>query len=423
MDARRRIIKDGAIGITADRITFVGKRQQAELSLSASEIIDGSDFVITPGFIDGHVHITGDPLTRSYVPDEIDVGFEEKLNDWVIPRYYAHNPEDERLSAQLSALEMLHSGTTCFVEAGTVRHLDAAVDGLKESGIRGRVGSWVEGRAFDPSENQTRLIDTAIKQLEDEVAKYPTTDTNRISAWPLLVGHNTNPDEVWRAAKKLADDNHLGISAHMTSIAGVSYIGHSLWMLYLAYACIGIAGAITSPVMFTKVIAGWFDKTRGLFLGIAGGLGNGLGSALTPLLIMSLITAYGWRGGYQGLALTILIIGFPTLFLLLWDPPRLIDEQQKQDQQNVDGLTLKQAMNTSTFWMILIAVGLVAGCMTALFAHLIPMLVGRGLEVSQATTVLIAFSLVTAAWQIGVGRKHMASLVSRLAVPIGDDTA
>lgn len=216
MDATRRVIKDGAIAISADKIVFVGKRRDAEQSLQANETIDGSRFVIAPGFIDGHIHITGDPLTRGYVPDEIDVGFEEKLNDWVIPRYTAHTPEDERLSAQLSALEMLHSGTTCFLEAGTVRHLDAVIDGLNESGIRGRVGSWVEGRAFDPSANQTALIDTAIQQLEDEVIKYPANDNNKISAWPLLVGHTTNPDEVWLAAKTLADANGLGISAHMS---------------------------------------------------------------------------------------------------------------------------------------------------------------------------------------------------------------
>jgi 5-methylthioadenosine/S-adenosylhomocysteine deaminase len=219
MDATRRIIKDAAMAIRADKIIFVGKRVDAEQCIEADEVINGSKFVITPGFIDGHVHITGDPLTRGYVPDEIDVGFEEKLNRWVIPRYHAHTAEDERLSAQLAALEMLRSGTTCFLEAGTIRHLDAVVDGLNASGIRGRVGSWVEGRAFDPAENQTVLIDEAIQQLENEVTHYPANVDNNIAAWPLLVGHSTNPDEVWLAAKALADTHGLGISAHMSPYA------------------------------------------------------------------------------------------------------------------------------------------------------------------------------------------------------------
>ena len=219
MDPTRRIIKDGAIAIDADKVVFVGKRRDAEQSIQANETIDGSRFVITPGFIDGHIHITGDPLTRGYVPDEIAVGFAEKLNRWVIPRYRAHSAEDERLSAQLAALDMLHSGTTCFLEAGTIRHLDAVVDGLHESGIRGRVGSWVEGRTFDPSIHPRTSIDAAIQQLEDEVIKYPGHDDNKIAAWPLLIGHTTNPDEVWLAAKALADEKGLGISAHMSPYA------------------------------------------------------------------------------------------------------------------------------------------------------------------------------------------------------------
>jgi 5-methylthioadenosine/S-adenosylhomocysteine deaminase len=32
----------------------------------------------------------------------------------------------------------------------------------------------------------------------------------------LLVGHSTNSDEVWRAAKALADEHGLGVSAHMS---------------------------------------------------------------------------------------------------------------------------------------------------------------------------------------------------------------
>lgn len=220
MDSKRRIIKEGAIAIDGDRITFVGKSDEAQARIKSNELIDGSYFVICPGFIDGHVHITGDPLTRGYIADEVDVDFQEKLSLWVIPRYHAHTPEDEHLSAQLAALEMLHSGTTCFLEAGTVRHLDAVVDGLNTSGIRARVGSWVEGRAFKESENESELIDQAIKQLESEVKQYSSgVADRRVIAWPLLVGHSTNPDEVWRAAKSLADDNGLGISAHMSPYA------------------------------------------------------------------------------------------------------------------------------------------------------------------------------------------------------------
>ena len=215
MDGERRIVRDGALAVRGDRLVFAGRRSEAERRFNARETIDARRFVITPGFIDAHIHITGDPLTRGYVPDEIDVGFAEKLSRWVIPRFMAHTAEDERLSAQLAAVQMLKSGSTCFLEAGTVRHLDAVVDGLESTGIRGRVGAWVEGRCSDPME-KTAAIDAAIRILEDEVARYPAAEGARIAAWPLLVGHTTNPDEVWLAAKSLADANGLGVSAHMS---------------------------------------------------------------------------------------------------------------------------------------------------------------------------------------------------------------
>ena len=233
------------------------------------------------------------------------------------------------------------------------------------------------------------------------------------------------------------------------SIASVSLIGASLTHLYIAYALIGLTAAIPSSAMFTKVIASWFDRNRGLFLGIVGGLGNGTGAALSPVLAHLLISAFGWRGGFQGIALTVLVIGFPVLFLLLWDPPGSTGKNRAGAQSGTrghppsagtrghpptvesgepatvphtaaestgndvaataapatraGGLTLGEARRTGTFWIILIAIALGAGSMTAIFAHVVPMLEDRGLPRAQAATVLATFSMVTAAWQIGVG--------------------
>ncbi|WP_417624740.1 amidohydrolase family protein [Paremcibacter congregatus] len=216
MDAERRVYMDGALAITGSQITAVGPRQEIEQKYRSDHVIDGRRFVISPGFVNSHIHVTGDPLTRNYVPDDIHCPPAEKLTKWVLPRYEAHGPEDEKVSAQLAALEMLRSGATSFIEAGTVRYLDEVVEGVDSLGIRGRVGAWVGGRAYDASEDQAKLNREAIRQLEDEVARYPAGEDTRISAWPLLIGHSTNSDEVWLAAKQIADDKGLGISAHMS---------------------------------------------------------------------------------------------------------------------------------------------------------------------------------------------------------------
>jgi cytosine/adenosine deaminase-related metal-dependent hydrolase len=116
---------------------------------------------------------------------------------------------------------MIRYGTTTFVEAGTVLQLDAVMDGLAQTGIRGRVGEWVEGRAYDPAADQAKVSRAAIDILESEIARYPDDGGEaRLAAWPILVGHSTNSDDVWRAAKDLADEHGLRVSAHMSPRAG-----------------------------------------------------------------------------------------------------------------------------------------------------------------------------------------------------------
>ena len=216
MNDDRQVIMDGTVAIEGDSIVAVGKRSVLEKTHRAETIVDGRDFVVTPGFVDAHIHITGDPLTRGVRRGAPGMDFSEVLTEWVIPLFHAHEPHDERVSAQVAGLRMLHGGVTSFVEAGTVQHLDDVVEGLQETGIRSRVGAWVEGRSFDPAQSGAAAIDKAIATLENEVNRYGKTADSRIVAWPLLIGHAVNPDEVWLAAKRLADDNNVGISAHMS---------------------------------------------------------------------------------------------------------------------------------------------------------------------------------------------------------------
>jgi cytosine/adenosine deaminase-related metal-dependent hydrolase len=214
MDAARRIVIDGAIAVTGNIIVAVGKSVDLKRDYQAAQTIDGRRFVITPGLIDTHVHITGEPLTKGLVLD--DSGFEENVFQWLVPIHMAHNEADERLAGQFAALEMLRSGTTCFLEAGTIRFLDPVVDGLTEIGIRARVGQWAWDFSPEDQSYPTAATDAAIAVLADEIARYPAGEEQRIAAWPILIGHMTCSGTLWQAAKQLADGNGLGVAAHMS---------------------------------------------------------------------------------------------------------------------------------------------------------------------------------------------------------------
>ena len=57
LDPQRRIIADGSILIERGRISRVGKA--AELAgATADRVIDARHFVVTPGFVNGHMHIS-----------------------------------------------------------------------------------------------------------------------------------------------------------------------------------------------------------------------------------------------------------------------------------------------------------------------------------------------------------------------------
>ncbi len=95
---------------------------------------------------------------------------------------------------------MIATATT-FLEAGTVTTSTRGDGQVGETGIRGRVGEWVEGRARG-SEDPETAVSAAIAVLEIEIERYPDDGETRLAAWPVLVGHSaTNSDAVWRAAE------------------------------------------------------------------------------------------------------------------------------------------------------------------------------------------------------------------------------
>jgi len=213
MNATRDLIQDGAVLIDDDRIVATGKAADLRAAHPDAERVGGDRFVVTPGLVNTHIHITGEPLTRGYVPD--DTPFEENVFEWLCPLYAVYTAAEERLSAQLAAVEMLKSGTTAFLEAGTIRFLDEVVDGLGEVGIRGRVGRWVWDLPPEPGVYR-QDTDVAIGHLARQLRELRSAAGGRIGAWSILVGHTTCSDPLWRAARALATEHGVGLSFHMS---------------------------------------------------------------------------------------------------------------------------------------------------------------------------------------------------------------
>ncbi len=213
MNKTRDIVREGAVAVRDGLIVEVGKASELRERYEADQTLGGEKFVVTPGLVNSHIHITGEPLTRGYVPD--DTPFEENVFQWLCPLYSVHTAEEERLSAQLAAVEMLKSGTTTFLEAGTIRFLDEVFDGLAEVGIRGRLGRWVWDLPPEPDVYKQNT-DEAIGFLQYQLETLKSVADGRLGAWAILVGHTTCSDPLWRATRDLASEHGTGMSFHMS---------------------------------------------------------------------------------------------------------------------------------------------------------------------------------------------------------------
>jgi 5-methylthioadenosine/S-adenosylhomocysteine deaminase len=217
MNARREVVRDATVAMAGGRLVDVGKTAVLAERFEAPEVIDGSRFVVTPGMVNTHIHITGEPLTKGYVPEGLP--FEDLIHTWLDPLLAAYTEEEERLSAQLCATEMLKSGATTFLEAGTVKYVDAVVDALVGIGIRGRVGKFIWDKPQEPLALR-RTTAQAIDQLEQTLRDHRSVADGRIQAWVLLLGHATASDELWSSAAKMARDWDTGMNFHMSHAEG-----------------------------------------------------------------------------------------------------------------------------------------------------------------------------------------------------------
>src|SRR5438876_10753054 len=115
VDAERRIIQGGSILLDGSRITRVGKA--AELAdASADRVIDARHRVVTPGFFNGHMHISYAHAVRGIFPDDLGSPLVHVFN-----LQAAMTEEEEYYTSLLAIVELVKNGTVCFVDPGSTK--------------------------------------------------------------------------------------------------------------------------------------------------------------------------------------------------------------------------------------------------------------------------------------------------------------
>lgn len=209
MNARREVLAGGAVAIVGNRILAVGRTSELRARHPGAAVLDATGTVVTPGLVNGHQHLTGDPLARSCIPDLLPPG--ASIFEWSVPLHAAHTEHDDDVSASLSALESLRYGVTTVVEAGTVAHPHRVAAAMARVGVRGTIGTW----GWDIEQGPYAApCDEVLDRQREVVEAHPRGGL--VEGWVTLVGHDLASDELLAGASDLARELRTGMTMHIS---------------------------------------------------------------------------------------------------------------------------------------------------------------------------------------------------------------
>ena len=209
MNARREVLSGGTVAIGGDRIVAVGSTTELTAAYPDASVLDARDCIVTPGLVNAHEHLTGDPLARSCIPDLLPPG--ASIFEWSVPLHGAHTGDDDELSALLASAEALHYGVTTLIEAGTVAHPDRVASAMMQAGVRGTIGTWgwdIEGGPFAAPADE--VLDRQRKVCD----AWPRG--GRVEGWITLVGHDLASDALLGGAADLARELDTNMTMHLS---------------------------------------------------------------------------------------------------------------------------------------------------------------------------------------------------------------
>jgi MFS family permease len=233
-----------------------------------------------------------------------------------------------------------------------------------------------------------------------------------------------------------------------TAMAGIGYIMLSRVENYtqflLIYVIVISIGATTSFMQTAFVVLNnWFIKQRGLVMSINSASFR-LGSAILVPTFSYIVYAWGWEKAVLLLGIFLLVFITPLGIFYRKSPESMGlqpdgETQELNDEtlpnREITGYTWKEAIKTSAFWFLTIATALRLSIHGAIFVHMIPILVWKGISPESAAWYvgLLALTGVPVILIVGklsdkFGRPKMlalcysASALSLLLVNLSDNS-
>jgi len=205
MNPRMEIFR-GDILIEGDTIKEIAK----DINLRAGqtdEFINAQDFIVTPGFIQSHIHLC-QTLFRNLADDL-------SLLDWLKQRIWPlearHTPESLRISARLGLAELIKSGTTSIMDMGALHYPDVIFEEMAASGMRGVSGKTLMDN--DDAELWASL-DENINDTIRLIEKWHNYDEGRIQYAVTPRFALSCSDDLFKEAGRIAESHKLIFHTH-----------------------------------------------------------------------------------------------------------------------------------------------------------------------------------------------------------------
>ncbi|MDP6347805.1 MAG: MFS transporter, partial [Dehalococcoidia bacterium] len=190
----------------------------------------------------------------------------------------------------------------------------------------------------------------------------------------------------------------------------------ALWQFYAFYILVGVGmGICFAPVAAT--IVRWFEKNRGLALGLATA-GAGIGGMVFPPLTHQLISMWGWRSTYLflGISMGAVVLAVGTLMRSSPQEMGLLPYGAKEAQPEVGvgrspagnpglgtGLSLRQAVGKAAFWIVFLGSTAAVFSFSLVNVHLVPYATDRGITPATAALAMAMLGFGNSLGRLGLG--------------------
>jgi cytosine/adenosine deaminase-related metal-dependent hydrolase len=198
----RDIIK-GDILIENDTIVDIA----SQIDPKNHQIHNFENLVITPGFIQSHIHLC-QTLFRN-IADNLSLL--DWLEKYILLLENAHTEESLRASVQLGIAELLLGGTTCILDMGSPKYQEIIFQEIAHSGIRGTSGMVMMDISLRDSGKST---DRILEMTEELITNWHNKENNRIkyALSPRFIPTCTN--KLLEGVKALSEKFDLVIHSH-----------------------------------------------------------------------------------------------------------------------------------------------------------------------------------------------------------------